>query len=76
MGVWAYCLPLALVGCCTTEAVQPVVIPPSLTAPCEHDANPETNAELLDAYVEARTTIRECDRRLQSIRTILDDQRD
>lgn len=73
VGVWAYCLSLA--GCCTTPvtAPPPVIIPLSLTAPCEHEAAPETNGELLDSYMDAVTTIRECNTRISAIKQLVQD---
>lgn len=65
---------VSLAGCCTAPVIpttqKPVIIPLSLTAPCEHEASPETNGELLDAYAEARLTIAECDARLAQIRLL------
>ena len=68
----------ALGGCALCGGTAPpearrVPIPASLTAPCTYPhPPPTTNGELLEAYGEALYVIRECDLRLQSIRTVTD----
>jgi hypothetical protein len=68
----------ALGGCAFRGGTAPpevlrVTIPASLTAPCTYShPPPETNGDLLEAYGEALWVIRECDKRIQSIRTVTD----
>lgn len=61
---------LVVVGCsrAVDEPPAPIMVPPSLTAPCIHDKDPKTVGELYEAYADARLTIAECDERLRAIR--------
>lgn len=61
----------ALVACCPTprapEVVR-VVVPAGLTAPCIHEADPQTVGELYLAYADARHDLAECNDRIDRIR--------
>lgn len=48
-----------------------IMIPPSLTAPCIHDADPGTVGELYEAYAAARLVLGECSERMEAIRGLL-----
>jgi hypothetical protein len=76
--LFAQTLTWVLGGCTFSRGAAPpeaprVTIPASLTAPCIYPhPPPTTNGELLEAYGEALWVIRECDKRIQSIRTVTD----
>ena len=67
----AAALSSCLVGCCTTETVTVTVpLPSALTAPCLHDADPQTVGDLYTAYGDARQALGECDDRMSRIRAL------
>lgn len=62
-----------LVTACGPRLPEPapaVRLPASLTAPCIHEADPQTVGELMVAYAEARLTIAQCNERLARIREL------
>jgi len=66
----AYLLPAVLAVGCTRTIYVTTPVPASLTAPCVHEASPETNGELLEAYEDARVVIAQCDERIGAIRNL------
>lgn len=64
-------LSATLVACCpqprAPEVIR-VVVPADLTAPCLHEADPETVGELYLAYADARLELRLCNDRMDRIR--------
>lgn len=69
-------LSATLVACCPTprapEVVR-VVVPAGLTAPCIHDADPQTVGELYLAYADARFELANCNDRMNRIRSFSDE---
>lgn len=63
---------VTLAGCCGRVDVPPapIAVPPSLTAPCIHSADPQTVGELYEAYSDARLALAECSERMDAIRSI------
>lgn len=69
-----YCLLVLTLAGCSTTPVAPIVeripVPATLTAPCIYNYTPETNGELLDAFLDLKALLAECDERMTVIRSL------
>jgi hypothetical protein len=57
------------------EPPAPIMVPPTLTAPCIHDKDPQTVGELYEAYADARLGLAECNERMEAIRGLQTQQK-